>query len=207
MEVFHMRKFTSISVALVVAAGTMMATPASAAIKIANGVACKKLAATTSVSGIKYKCGKNQLSTSTKLTWLSIDCITSATAYVKVRKASTEISAQLAAQIPVIDLGVANEVTNKAEIQTKIDAASLRLEAAKVKLAAATTDAAKRTLTTAVSSWTAAIRAYTSKINSIAINIRKLEAAKLLAINKPVQLAADVADAKASAQLLCTKGF
>ena len=124
-----------------------------------------------------------------------------------MRKAASEISAQLAAQIPVIDLGIANEITNKAEIQTKVDDANLRLEAAKVKLAAAKTDAAKKSLTAAVNSWTAAVRAYTSKINSIALNIRKLEAAKLLAINKPVQLAADVADAKAGAQLLCTKGF
>ena len=207
MEVFHMRKLTSISVALVVAAGTMMATPATAAIKIANGVACTKLGAVKTANGSKYKCAKNQLSTSTKLTWLSIDCIASATSYVRVRKAASEISAQLAAQIPVIDLGIANEITNKAEIQTKVDDANLRLEAAKVKLAAAKTDAAKKSLTAAVNSWTAAVRAYTSKINSIALNIRKLEAAKLLAINKPVQLAADVADAKAGAQLLCTKGF
>ena len=202
-----MRKLTSISVALVVAAGVMMAAPATAATKISNGVACKKLNAKTSVNGSKYKCATNPLSTSKKLTWLSIDCIASATAYVKAQQASSKITAELATQIPVIDLGIANEITNKAEIQIKLDNANLRLEAAKVKLAAAKTDASKRILTTAVNSWTSAVRAYTSKINNIAINIRKLEAAKLLAINQPAQLKADVADTRANAKLICTKGF
>jgi hypothetical protein len=51
------------------------------------------------------------------------------------------------------------------------------------------------------------VRAYGSKIRNIDITIRKLEAAKLAATNKPAELAANVADARASAQLICTKGF
>lgn len=202
-----MRKFTSIGVALVVAAGTMMATPATAATKISNGVACKKLNAKTSVSGTKYKCAKNPLSTSKKLTWLSFDCLAAGTAYIKAQQTSAKISTELAAKIPVIELGIANEITNKAAVQVKIDAANLRLDAAKVLLAAAKSDVEKKSLTAAVGSWTAAVRAYTSQINRITLTIRKLEAAKLLAVNQPAQLKADVADSRANAKLICTKGF
>lgn len=202
-----MRKFSSLAVAIVVASGVIIATPATAAAKISNGVTCKKSGQVTSVSGSKYKCTTNPLSTSKKLTWLSIDCINSANAYVKASKNSASIIEKFAAQIPVIELGITNEIADKAETQTKLDEANLRLDAAKVKLAASKSDADKKVLTTAVASWTAAVRAYTSKVNRIALSIKKLEASKLLAVNQPAQLTADVANTKANAQLICTKGF
>ncbi|MEY2850684.1 MAG: hypothetical protein RJA96_555 [Actinomycetota bacterium] len=107
----------------------------------------------------------------------------------------------------MIDLGITTETANKAEIQVKLDEATKRLAAAQAKLTAATTDADKKILTTAVGSWTSATRAYASKIRNIDITIKKLEAAKLAATNKPAELAANVADARESAKLICTKGF
>jgi predicted nucleic acid-binding Zn-ribbon protein len=89
----------------------------------------------------------------------------------------------------------------------KLDEATKRQVAAQAKLAAATTDADKKILTTAVGSWTSAVRAYGSKIRNIDITLRKLEAAKLAATNKPAELAANIADTRASAQFICTKGF
>ncbi len=207
MEVFLMRKFASVTVALIVAAGVMVAVPASAAAKVSNGVACTKLNSTTTVSGSKYKCAKNPLSTSTKLTWLSLDCLNSAAAYVKSQKDSVTLTAKLVAQIPVIDLGITNETAHKTEVQTKLDETNLRLTAAKAKLAAAVSDADKKAYNSAVSAWTSAVRLYTSQVNKIAIDIRKLEAAKLAATNQPAQLKADVANTKANALLICTKGF
>jgi hypothetical protein len=62
-------------------------------------------------------------------------------------------------------------------------------------------------LTTAVSSWTSATRAYASKIRNIDLTIKKLEAAKLAATNKPAELASNVTNARDSAKLICTKGF
>jgi predicted nucleic acid-binding Zn-ribbon protein len=109
--------------------------------------------------------------------------------------------------LPVIDLGITTETANKAEIQVKLDEANKRLLAAQTKLAAATTDIDKKTLATAVGSWTSATRAYASKIRNIDITIRKLEAAKLAATNKPAELAANITDARESAKLICTKGF
>jgi len=201
------RKIASISVALIVAGGVMVAAPADAATKISNGVACTKSGATTKTSGGTYRCTKNPLVTNSKLTWLSLDCLTAATDAVKSEKASVATLANFKAQLPVIDLGITTETANKAEIQTKLDDANLRLTAAQAKLAAAKTDADKKLLTTAVGSWTSATRAYASKIRNIDITIRKLEAAKLVAVNKPNELAANIADAKASAKLICTKGF
>jgi hypothetical protein len=202
-----LRKIASISVALVVAGGVMVAVPAEAAAKISNGVACTKSGATTKTSGGTYRCAKNPLVSSTKLTWLSLDCLTAANDAVKAQKDSVTTLANFKAQLPVIDLGITTETANKAEIQTKLDAANLRLTAAQAKLAAAKTDADKRLLTTAVSSWTSATRAYASKIRNIDITIKKLEAAKLVATNKPTELASNIANARDSAKLICTKGF
>ena len=201
------RKIASLSVALVVAGGVMIAVPADAAVKISNGVACKKSGQTTKTSGGTYRCAKNPLVSSTKLTWLSIDCLTAANDAVKAQRSSVTTAANFKAQLPVIELGITTETANKAEIQAKLDEATKRQVAAQAKLAAAVTEADKKILTTAVGSWTSATRAYASKIRNIDITIRRLEAAKLAATNKPAELAANIADARASAKLICTKGF
>ena len=201
------RKIASVSVALIVAGGIMVAVPAEAAAKISNGVACKKSGQTTKTSFGTYKCSKNPLVTSTKLTWLSIDCINSANSAVKAQKDAVVTAASFAAQLPIIELGITTEIANRAEIQTKLDEAKARLLAAQGKLDAATAAADKKVLTTAITSWTSAIRAYESKIRSIDLTIRKLEAAKLVAINKPAELASNVAGTRESAKLICTKGL
>jgi len=202
-----LRKIASLSVALIVAGGIMVAAPAEAAAKISNGVACTKSGATSKTSGGTYKCAKNPLVANSKLTWLSLDCITAANGAVKAQKSAVTTTENFKAQLPVIELGITTETANKAEIQAKLDAATLRLTAAQAKLAAAKTDADKRLLTTAVSSWTSATRAYASKIRSIDLTIRKLEAAKLAGTTKPAELAANVTNARDSATLICTKGF
>lgn len=201
------RKIASISVALVVAGGVMIAVPADAAVKISNGVACKKSGQTTKTSGGTYRCARNPLVSSTKLTWLSLDCISAATGAVKAGKDAVVTAANFKAQLPVIDLGITTETANRAEIQAKLDEATKRQVAAQAKLAAATTDADKRILTTAVASWTSAVRAYASKIRSTDLTIKKLESAKLAAVNKPTELTVNVANTRESAKLICTKGF
>ena len=197
----------SLSVALIVAGGVMIAVPADAATKISNGVACKKSGQTTKTSGGTYRCAKNPLVSSKKLTWLSLDCLSAANDAVTAQRTAVKTNADFKAQLPVIDLGITTETANKAEIQAKLDAAKARQVAAQAKLSAATTDADKKILTTAVASWTSAVRAYESKVRNIDVTIRKLEAAKLAATNKPAELAANVADSRASAKLICTKGF
>jgi hypothetical protein len=184
----------------------MIAVPAEAAVKISNGVACTKAGTTSKTNLGTYKCGTNPLSTSKKLVWLSTDCITAANGAVKAAETAKLTLAKFQEQIPVIDLGIANETANKIEIQAKLDDAIKRLEAAKV-LAAAATDANKKTYNSAIGSWNAAIRAYTSKIKSIETDIKRLEAAKLAAKNKPAELALNVADSRETAKLICTSGL
>ena len=128
-----LRKIASISVALVVAGGVMVAVPADAAAKISNGVACTKSGATTKTSGGTYKCAKNPLVSNTKLTWLTLDCVTAANDAVKAQKSAVTTAANFKAQLPVIDLGIATETANKAEIQLKLDEANKRLTAAQAK--------------------------------------------------------------------------
>jgi hypothetical protein len=201
------RKIASLSVALIVAGGVMVAVPAQAAAKISNGVACTKSGATSKTSLGTYKCAKNPLMSSTKLTWLSTDCLAAAADAIKAQKDSAKAKIDFAAQIPVIELGITNLNADKVALQTKLDDANKRLEAAKLKLASAPSDSIKRLLTTAVNSWTSAVRAYTSQINRIGLSIKKLESAKLLATTKPAELVANVADSREGAKLICTKGF
>jgi len=201
------RKIASISVALVVAGGVLIAVPADAAVKISNGVACTKSGQTSKTSLGTYKCGKNPLSTSKKLVWLSLDCIEAANGAVKSASTSVATIAKFKEQIPVIDLGIAAENANKVEIQAKLEDSKARLDLAKTKLSAAPSDATKKIYTSAVASWTSAIRAYESKIRSIDLAIKKLESAKLIATNKPAELAANVADARETAKLICTTGL
>jgi len=182
-----LRKIASLSVALIVAGGVMIALPAQAAPKISNGVACTKSGSTSKTSLGTYKCSKNPLVSSTKLTWLSLDCITAANDAVKAQKSAVTTAANFKAQVPVIDLGITTETANRAEIQKKLDDATLRQ--------------------TGAQTWTSATRAYASKIRSIDLTIKKLEAAKLAGTNKPAELAANVANALESAKLICTKGF
>jgi hypothetical protein len=202
-----LRKIASLSVALLVAGSVMVAVPAQAATKVSNGVACSKSGSTTKVGKVTYKCAKNPLMSSTKLTWLTLDCLTTANAAVKAQRTAATTSAKFKAQIPVIELGITTEIANRAEVQAKLDAATLRLAGAQTKLAAAKTDADKRLLTTAIGSWTSATRAYGSKIRSIDQLIKRLEASKLVAINKPAELASNVNSARENAKLICYKGL
>ncbi len=201
------RKIASLSVALVVAAGVMIAVPADAAVKISNGVACKKSGQTSKTSLGNYKCGKNPLSTSKKLVWLSVDCLEAANGAIKSASNAAATVAKFKEQIPVIELGITAENANKVEIQAKLADSKARLELAKTKLAEATSEPTKKVYTSAVASWTSAIRAYESKIRAIDVAVKKLESAKLAAVNKPAELAANVADSRETAKLICTTGL
>jgi hypothetical protein len=201
------RKIASTAIALVVAGGVLVAVPAEAATKISNGVTCKKAGSTKKTSGGSYKCAKNPLSTSKKLTWLSLSCLATANDAVKIQKSSKTTVAKFRKQLPVIEAGITTETANLAEIQAKLDEATLRLAGAKVKLANAKTASDKKLLGTAVLNWGRAKTNYAKKVRSINLTLKKFNTAKLDAVNKPAELTANVANAKASAKLICTKGY
>jgi predicted nucleic acid-binding Zn-ribbon protein len=185
----------------------MIAVPADAAVKISNGVACKKSGQTTKTSGGTYRCAKNPLVSSTKLTWLSLDCLSAANDAVKARTDSTKTLADFKAQIPVIDFSLQEQKAVLATIQAKLNDANTRLPLAQAKISTAKTPADKAEFEKAVRLWTAASRAYASQVRQIEGAIKRLESARLIAVNKPIELAASIADARDSAKLICTKGF
>jgi hypothetical protein len=201
------RKIASLSVALVVAGGVMIAVPADAAAKISNGVACKKSGQTTRTSLGTYRCTTNPLSTSKKLTWLSLDCVTAARDAVTARTNAAKTLADFNAQIPVIDLSIQEQKTVLASIQTKLNDSNTRLPLAQAKVLTAKTPADKAEFEKAVRLWTSASRAYGSQVRQIEGAIKRLESARLVAVNKPKELASSVAEARSNANLICTKCF
>lgn len=207
MEVSMFRKATVIAASLILGAAALSSSPASAATKISNGVACTKQGATTKVGGYTYKCAKNTLKKNSKLTWLSAECITAISDYAKAQKTASSVATQLTDQVPALDAGITAESAKKAEVQPKLDDALKRLNGAKAMLAAATTAADKTTLNSAVNSWTAAVRAYTSAIARSDARISTFQKAKALAVSQGSTLTANVQDAQDNATLICTNGL
>ena len=219
MEVFHMRKFASVSVAFILVAGFVTAAPASAA-AISNGVACKKLNQSTTVGGRKYKCAKNPLTTSKKLTWLSNDCLVSANGYIKSKNSYVAFLAENAAAISEIDLKITAANASITELQLKLDKSTLRLPEIRAQLAAALLipvpadplqaaklDTAKKDLASAIGLLTAQNRAQTSQINLITSSVRRLQTSKTTTESQPTLLTASIADSKSTAVMICTKGL
>lgn len=199
-----------VSIAFVAATVLVAVTPvvsAEAAAKVSNGVACTKSGATTKVGSFKYKCAKNPMVTNSKLTWLSVECISAATDYVAANKQIATVKAEVAQQLLAIDEDIKLAQADIVEVQAKLDAATARQVAATAKLAAAVTEADKKAYSTAIKSWDSAIKGYTSTVNRDNQSIKKLTNDKALLSAKPNQVVSNVADAKANAQLICQKGF
>jgi hypothetical protein len=202
-----LRKIASLSVALIVASGVMVAVPAQAATPVTNGVSCTKSGASTKTSAGTYKCAKNPLVTNSKLTWLKVDCLTAANDVVKAKKTSAVTIAQFMAEIPPIDASIAEQKLLLDTVQKKLADVNTRLPLAQAKATAATKAADKAEFDKAVRLWTSASRAYASQVRQIELAIRRLDAARLLLVNKPKELTSTLAGAEANAKLFCTKGL
>jgi len=199
-----------ISAAVFAATLLVVAAPAisaSAATKVSNGVACKKAGATTKVGNFKYQCAKNPMVTNSKLTWLSVECLTAARDFVRVCRAAATINTDVTAQVATIDQSIKAAQDLIAENQGKLETATARSKAASTLLAAATTEGSKQQLQAAVNSWNAAMRAYQSAIDRSNASIRKLTADKTNLINQPKMVASNIAGARSNANLICQRGL
>lgn len=201
------RKVASLAVAIVVAGGVMIAVPADAAVKISNGVACKKSGAKAKGDLGSYKCTKNPLSTSKKLTWLNLDCITASNVAVKAQKDSIKTIKDFNDQVLLIDVTIAEQKVALELLQEKLDKTDLRIPLAEAKLAAAKTTADKTELAKAVKAWTAASRAYTSQVRQIEAALKRLETTKVTTLKRPNDLSTTIKESLATAKLICAKGF
>lgn len=195
--------------ALVLASIT--AVPASAATKVSNGVACKKSGATTKVSGSSYRCAKNPLVKNSKLTWLSLDCLNTATTYnkalanlPKIKAATDETVAKLDADIA--KQAIENEKANKLipEYQAKI----ATINAALVPLKADTANLTKNKAT--IDKYTSAVRSYEAAIkaySTVGKQSDRSEKAKGQAMDQFENSKTDIETTLGMAKLICSKGF
>ena len=212
-----MRKLASLTLALVVAGGVMIATPATAAPKISNGVACKKLNQTTTVSGSNYKCAKNPLTTSSKLTWLSKECLDMGNLYLKNKTFLPTIKSSSAARIAEIDIDLKKAQADLLDLNTngpaKIALLQPKLLTAQTKLAAAKVATVKNQKT--IDAWQIAVTQNQKAIDALgpagaadlqrAIN--RLTIYKTTAQSQYDSANADVTDALGMAKIICAKGF
>ena len=136
-----------------------------------------------------------------------LKALTAARDYVKVSKAAATVSTDATAQIASIDEDIKAAQALIAENQSKLDTATARAKTAAGLLASATTDSVKKQLQAAVNSWNAAMKAYQAAIDRSNASIRKLTTDKTNLINQPKVIANNIADAKANANIICTKGL
>jgi hypothetical protein len=200
------RKVTLTLLAAVLVAGTVTAVPATAAAKISNGVACAKAGATTKVAGYSYQCAKNTLVKNSKLTWLSVECLAAIKSYNDALKAKTDL-ANVGAQTAELDaqLTTANDALTKTS--AALDAAKAQITKSRATLNMTTNPTEKQALAGAVTKLANAILVLTASRAKLDTQVKDLISKKALLASAPDQLNANVTDSKASATLLCAKGF
>jgi chromosome segregation ATPase len=200
------RKVTLSLLAAVLVAGTVTAVPASAATKISNGVACKKLNQTTKVSGYSYKCAKNTMVKNSKLTWLSVECLSAIKSYDGAIKAKNDL-ANVATQTAELDKQLVTATDALAKTSAALDNAKAQITKSRTTLNLTTNATEKLALSNAVSKLANAILILTTSRSKLDSQVKDLMSKKALLASAPEQLAANVTDSKASANLLCAKGF
>lgn len=200
------RKVTLSLLAAILVAGSVSAIPASAATKISNGVACKKVNATTKVGGYSYRCAKNTMVKNSKLTWLSVECLAAIKSYnaaLTAKKNLADVSIQTAA----LDEELASATAALAKTTTALDGAKAQIIKSRAILTATTNTNDKLELSAAITKLANAILVLTTSRSKLDTQVKDLIAKKALLASAPEQLAANIDDSKASATLLCAKGF
>jgi hypothetical protein len=200
------RKVTLSLLAAILVAGSVSAIPASAATKISNGVACKKVNATTKVGGYSYRCAKNTMVKNSKLTWLSVECLSAIKGYNAALKARTNL-ADVAAQTAALDAELASANASLTKTTAALDAAKAQIIKSRDILATTTNSAQKTELSGAVIKLANAILVLTASRSKLDTQVKDLISKKALLASAPEQLAANIDDSKASATLLCARGF
>mgnify|MGYP000511686005 CR=1 FL=1 len=200
------RKVTLTLLAAVLVAGTVTAVPASAAGKISNGVACSKAGAKTKVAGYSYQCAKNTLIKNSKLTWLSVECLSAIKSYNDAVKAKTDL-ANVAAQTAELDAQLTSANDALAKTSAALDAAKAQIIKSRNILSTTTNNDDKLSLSGAITKLANAILVLTASRAKLDTQVKDLIAKKALLASAPEQLDSNVTDTQASATLLCAKGF
>ena len=200
------RKVTLTFLSAILVAGTVTVVPASAATKISNGVACSKANATTKVSGYSYKCAKNTMVKNSKLTWLSVECLSAIKSYDAAVKSTTDLG-NLAEQSAALDAELATATAALDKTTASLNSAKAQLTTSRAIMNSTTNAADKLALSNSVTKLANAILILTTSRTKLDSQVKDLISKKGLLANAPAQLKANVTDSKASASLLCAKGF
>ncbi|CAN2172884.1 hypothetical protein MCEMRE226_00102 [Candidatus Nanopelagicaceae bacterium] len=201
--------FRKVSVAvlssLVVLSG-VNAPVADASTKISNGVACSKANSVKTVNGYKYRCAKNPLVRNAKLTWLSFECLTATTQWQAAIKAQRDL-VNVADQTAALDTEYIAATASLASTTAALEKARAQVTQFQAQMNAAANAADKQKYATAVSKLANAVLVLSGSRSKLAAQVKDLESKKALLQSAPEQLKANATDARASASLLCARGF
>jgi hypothetical protein len=190
---------------LVVLSG-VTAPAATAATKISNGVACSKANSTTTVGGYKYRCAKNPLVKNAKLTWLSFECLTATKQWQTATKAQRDL-VNVADQTAALDAEYVAATASLASTTAALEKARAQVTQFQAQMNATTNSADKSKLAVSVSKLANAVLVLSGSRSKLVNQVNDLESKKALLQSAPEQLKANATDARASASLLCAKGF
>ena len=206
MEVFMFRKVSAAVLTSLVVLSGVTAPAATAATKISNGVACSKANSTTTVSGYKYRCAKNPLVKNAKLTWLSFECLTATKQWQTATKAQRDL-VNVADQTAALDAEYVAATASLASTTAALEKARAQVTQFQAQMNATTNSAEKLKLAVSVSKLANAVLVLSGSRSKLVNQVKDLESKKALLQSAPEQLKANATDARASASLLCARGF
>ena len=206
MEVFMFRKVSAAVLTSLVVLSGVTAPAATAATKISNGVACSKANSTTTVSGYKYRCAKNPLVKNANLTWLSFECLTATKQWQTATKAQRDL-VNVADQTAALDAEYLAAQASLASTTAALEKARAQVTQFQAQMNATTNSADKSKLAASVSKLANAVLVLSGSRSKLVNQVNDLESKKALLQSAPEQLKANATDARASASLLCAKGF
>ncbi len=212
------RKATTVSIALIVAAGFLTVAPASAAVKISNGVACTKSGATSKTSAGIYKCAKNPIVKNSKLTWLSVDCINTAKSYIKAKNNLPAIKTATDTTIAELDAEIIVQQKVLADSLADIETYRLKIVGVYAKLTTMKADAANLTKNSAsIAAYERAVKSYeaaivsktrvTSATGTVPRSINRITTSRAQALTGYENAQRDVKDGLDMTKLICGKGY
>lgn len=201
-----LRKVIAASTVALLVSFSFSVSPASAATKISNGVACSSVGSVKTVSGFKYRCAKNTLIKNSKLTWLSFECLDALRQFATATKAKANIK-DTTAQIKKFTSDYETATAALTKITSDLDSAKKQLVELQKVMNASVILTEKQTLSVAVSKLAAAVIKLTGSKSTLSNEVRELAKIRDLLIEAPKLLNSAPAEARSNAQILCTKGI
>lgn len=211
MEVFMFRKVLVVLGAAALVAATTTAVPATAATKISNGVSCKKAGATTKVGSATYKCAKNLLVTNSKLTWLSVDCVSTVSTYLKAKADLPKIKIATDSTVAKLDADIAKQIAQDEKADKLIPEYQAKIESYTALVAALKADTVNLVKNKkAIDSYNSAIRNYNAAITAyttVGKQSDRSKKAREQAVGQYENSKKFIATSLNMAKLICTNGF